>query len=658
MRSVEPLTYRPDVDGLRALAVLPVIFFHAGVELFSGGFVGVDVFFVISGYLITSIILDELDAGKFSYLGFYERRIRRIFPALFLTIAVSLPLGLLVLVPEHLEDFGQSVIAAALFVSNFFFYLEDGYFEGPADLHPLLHTWSLAVEEQFYLLVPLLLAWLVRRRLSIPIVLLALAVLSFAFSLWQVERNPSAAFYLLPARFWELMLGALLAAAALPVIRSTVWAGVLALAGLAAIALAVLRFDEATPFPGAAALLPCLGTALLIHAGRTANPLSRLLGSEPLRRVGLLSYSLYLWHFPLMVFARHLLVRPFTALEIAGLVLLTFILAGLSWRYVEQPFRARSATGDKRISRRSVAGFAGTAMLLAVAFGLFTDLSDGAPARFNEQSRAYLAADEDRDRSCVRERRNCELGDPEAAPRFIVWGDSHAGALLPPFRVLADQLGVAGLARIRGGCLPSVGFRTTSEVIAESCAAANRAALAAGLEKDVEAVFIAGRWTMMVEQSMFGYESGRPHGMLDESGELEGAHSRLVLEKVLGETIGQLRAAGKSVFILGPVPEAGFHVPHTLAQRVRFAGLLPEAAIGPPRAAFEARNRRTLELLRALAAEHGAGLLLPHETLCDEDRCAVLRNDKPLYYDTDHLTITGALELVPMLEPALREIAQ
>lgn len=661
MKSAERLTYRADVDGLRAVAVLPVIFFHAGVELFSGGFVGVDVFFVVSGYLITSIILDETRAGTFTYIGFYERRVRRIFPALFLMIAVSLPIGLIVLVPEHLEDFGQSVMAAALFVSNFFFFLEDGYFEGPADLHPLLHTWSLAVEEQFYLLMPLLLALLVRRRVSVVGVLIALALLSFVFSVWQVANNPSAAFYLLPARFWELMLGAVLAAAALPVIRSRVLGGIGVLVGLSAIALAVFSYDEATAFPGTAALLPCLGTALVIYCGRTDNPASQVLGCEPLRRVGLLSYSLYLWHFPLMVFARHLIIRPFTATEIAVLVGLTFLLSILSWRYVEQPFRTRTGSGTLRVERRLLFQLAAGVMVAAVFFGVYTDLSDGAPDRFGSEARGYLAANEDRDTSCLRKRKHCELGDPAQAPRYIVWGDSHAGALLPPFRALSDAYQITGLAMLRGGCLPSIGFRTTTEVIAESCAAANEAALAAALQPGIEAVFLAGRWTMMVEQSMFGFESGQPHGMLDSTpatGALEGAHSRAVLEKVLGQTLARLREGGKRVYVLGPVPEAGFHVPHTLAQRARFGDLLSAAAIGPARVEFDARNRQTLDLLHDLTAAHQATLLLPHETICAGDRCAILKAGRPLYHDTDHLTITGALELRPMLEPAIREIGR
>lgn len=654
MGTAEPLRYRPDVDGLRAVAVLPVIFFHAGVGLFSGGFVGVDVFLVVSGYLITSIILTEIRSGSFTYLGFYERRIRRIFPALFLVVGACVPLALLVLVPEHLEDFGQSVIATALFVSNFFFYLEDGYFEGPADLHPLLHTWSLAVEEQFYLFMPLLLVLIVRRGVPVVVTLAGVALASFVFSVWQLDSNPSATFYLLPGRIWELLLGAALAAAALPQIRSNLLAGAGVLAGLCAIGVAVFAFDEATAFPGPAALLPCIGAALVIVCGRTPNPVSRMLGGQPLRGIGLLSYSLYLWHFPLMVFARHLLIRPFTAVEILSLVAATFALSALSWRYVEQPFRIRPA----RVNRRRLYQFAGGVMAAGIGFGLFTDLSDGAPGRFDDSARALLAASEDRDTACLRKGRNCELGDPAKPPAYIVWGDSHAGAMLPPFRNLSQIHNVSGLALLRGGCLPAVGYLSTTTAIAQSCAEANRAALETALAPDVEAVFLVGRWTMMVEQSMFGFEGGRAHGMVDETGELEDVPVWQILEKALGRTLALLRADGKQVYLIGPVPEAGWHVPHTLAQRSRFDGLLSDEVINPTREAFDMRNGPTIKLLESLAREQGARVLYPHKVLCATDRCAVMKDGRPLYYDTDHLTITGALLLTEMLEPVFGQLSR
>ncbi len=262
--------YRADIDGLRALAVLPVMLFHAGVSTFAGGFVGVDVFFVVSGFLITSILVRDIDVGSFSLSRFYERRVRRLFPALFLVVAVSIPCALVVLAPEDLEDFGQSVIATGTFSSNFLFYLEDGYFEGPADLKPLLHTWSLAVEEQYYLFFPLLLVWLQRQGWGYGKALASLAVVSFAIGVWSVANDQSAGFYLLPGRFWELLLGAMLALYGTRFRLSALPSAAIGALGLSMIGYAILQFSDHTPFPGWAALLPCFGTALVIFAGRQA----------------------------------------------------------------------------------------------------------------------------------------------------------------------------------------------------------------------------------------------------------------------------------------------------------------------------------------------------------------------------------------------------
>ncbi|MGE0624123.1 MAG: acyltransferase family protein [Pseudomonadales bacterium] len=644
------LGYRPDVDGLRAVAVVPVILFHGGLAGFDGGFVGVDVFFVVSGYLITSIITAELDAGTFTLTGFYDRRVRRIFPALFLVLAVSSVAAFGVLVPEYLEDFGQSVMAAAFFVSNFFFYTESGYFDGPAELHPLLHTWSLAVEEQFYLLFPPLLMLAARWRLQRSAMLAALALASFAYGVWRLEDDASAAFYLLPSRFWELMLGALLATAPVPVIRSGLLAGGLAAAGLVMIGWAVATYDAAVAFPGVAALLPCLGTVLVIHGGRTANGISTLLGSAPLRGIGLLSYSLYLWHFPLFAFARHLIIRPFTVTEVAVLTAVTFVLSLATWRFVEQPFRAR----PRRIERGTVFRLAGAAMAVALGIGIFTDLSDGAPWRMNEAARSYLAASEDRDTACLRRGRGCELGPADGQPRFVVWGDSHASALLPAFRAVAGELGIPGKAVVQPGCPPLSGYRLQG-ANAQDCADAVRRGYEAALSPGVEQVYLASRWTMVLEESRYGFEGGEALVLLDaETGEQRG--NALLLEQGLEETVASLSSAGREVVLIGPVPEVGWHVPHTLAQRARFGDRLTASAIEPDAAAFHRRNDRAIALLEAIAARFDARLMYPHEPLCGSDRCRVVLDGRPVYGDTDHLTITGAMQLVPLVRSGLERL--
>jgi peptidoglycan/LPS O-acetylase OafA/YrhL len=301
-----PFSYRAEIDGLRALAVLPVMFFHGGFDLFSGGFVGVDIFFVISGYLITSIILTEIRSGSFSLLNFYERRARRILPALFLVVAVCIPFAWLWLTPSHMREFTASVKYLVAFMSNIFFYKESGYFGPEAELQPLLHTWSLSVEEQYYLLYPLLMLALWRYApKALPFALIGLGVGSLAYANYEVVQDPYAAFFLLPGRFWELMLGSALAFLVVQgtlKVRGSQLASVL---GLCLILYAVFAFSSDTPTPGAYTLIPAVGAALIILFATPATHVGALLGSKAFVGMGLISYSAYLWHQPIFAFARH-----------------------------------------------------------------------------------------------------------------------------------------------------------------------------------------------------------------------------------------------------------------------------------------------------------------------------------------------------------------
>jgi peptidoglycan/LPS O-acetylase OafA/YrhL len=355
-RSRPALGYRADIDGLRAVAVVPVLLFHAGFPAFGGGFVGVDVFLVISGYLITANILGHSDGGRFSVIDFYARRIRRIFPALFAMLLGTAAIGLLVLLPGDLADLGREVSAATAFASNVLYWRETGYFEATAGQKLLLHTWSLAVEEQFYVAFPLLMYLAARADISRVLVIAGALALSFALALWGVRHEPAATFYLAPTRAWELLLGALLAAGAIPApARRRVRDG-LSLLGLGLIAWGVLAFSPRTPFPGASALVPCLGAALVIHAGAGGRSLGgRLLGSPATVFVGLISYSLYLWHWPLLVLAKYYAVRELTGAEVLAVLLLSVLVATVSWRFVERPFGKGDCSPPARgCSRRPV----------------------------------------------------------------------------------------------------------------------------------------------------------------------------------------------------------------------------------------------------------------------------------------------------------------
>ena len=342
--------YRADIDGLRAVAIVPVVLFHAGVTAFAGGFVGVDVFFVISGFLITGLIRHEIDKGTFSLAGFYERRVRRLFPALFaMLLAVTLCAAWLLL-PADLVDYAKSVLATSLFASNFLFWQEAGYFGRAAEDIPLLHTWSLAVEEQFYILFPLFLAYIAARARKRYVAATALVTaVSFIASVAAVKLAPDAAFYLAPFRAWELGVGALLALGALPTLHRHQVRSIVAVLGLTALLCSMTLFSKATPFPGAAALLPCLGTAAIIWAGTGGhNVVGDALSARPFVLIGLISYSLYLWHWPLLSLGRYYAVRDLNALETGALLTLATLASIASWRYVERPFRGKSGLFDRR----------------------------------------------------------------------------------------------------------------------------------------------------------------------------------------------------------------------------------------------------------------------------------------------------------------------
>jgi peptidoglycan/LPS O-acetylase OafA/YrhL len=389
--------YRPDIDGLRMVAIVPVVLYHAGLPFLSGGYVGVDVFFVISGFLITRILHEEITQDRFSLVGFYERRVRRILPALIVVILATLLAGFMILPPEEFINLADSAIAASMFSSNFWFWIQTSdYFSSEAEFQLLLHTWSLAVEEQFYISFPILL-WAIscwRKTITIWVVA-TLTVLSFLLAVIGVALDQPASFYLAPTRGWELGLGALLALGLSPPLTPRWVREVVAMAGFLAILTAIIFYDATTPFPGFAALLPCLGAAGLIWAGSQGRSLAgQVLSLEPVVSIGLLSYSLYLWHWPILAFLRLYVgdVNLSLSLASAGLSA-SLIAASLSWRYVERPFRRRAPDGFGRGQIFAFSGIATTAVLV-LAVGI--SIGDGLPNRYTTDGIAAIAGGSDR----------------------------------------------------------------------------------------------------------------------------------------------------------------------------------------------------------------------------------------------------------------------
>jgi peptidoglycan/LPS O-acetylase OafA/YrhL len=383
------MDYRREIDGLRALAVLPVILFHAGFQTFSGGFVGVDIFFVISGYLITSIILAEMEAGTFTLANFYERRARRILPALFFVMLVCLPFAWFLLLPSEMKDFSKSLIAVSAFASNILFWRTSAYFDTAAELKPLLHTWSLAVEEQYYVLFPLflMLFWKLGKR-GILLTLGLVFISSFALAQWAAYAKPAAAFFLLPTRSWEFIVGAFAAFYISQANRKNFPRNLSELSswlGVALIFFSVFTYTKATPFPGVYALVPTLGTVLIILFATQQTSVGKILGNKAFVGIGLISYSAYLWHQPLLSFARHKGVTSYDKEVLFLLITAIIVLAYLSWKFIEAPFRNKSV-----VSKKSIFVFAFLGSLIFALFGSYAINKNGDLGKWTIEQKRFL----------------------------------------------------------------------------------------------------------------------------------------------------------------------------------------------------------------------------------------------------------------------------
>jgi peptidoglycan/LPS O-acetylase OafA/YrhL len=649
--------YRPDIDGLRGIAVLLVVLFHARIS-FRGGYVGVDVFFVISGFLITHLMLRDLAAGSFTLTTFWERRVRRIFPALAVMTLTTSVAGCVLLMPDALMKLGNSLVAQILLVSNLYFWNDFGdYFAGPAEEAPLLHTWSLAVEEQFYLFMPLLCLLIHRRWVAQPSerslkekcfhLFSLLLIIGFIGAAAATYWDAHTSFYWLPMRAWELLLGAWLAC--LPDRKITLssqqrtW---LAWAALITILVVGWVYNKRTLFPGMAALPPCLAATILIWAGHPSlggNPVSRLLSHPALVKVGLVSYSFYLWHWPLLAYMNYLNTGPAEDISKAARALLmvfAFVLAWASWRWVETPVRQRSFFK----TRRSL--FAGSFSLMALILlgGLSLHLSGGLPRRLDPQVLSFANSGiDDRDQRTLSRRpvkdevgdtlRDTlhELGPPDAriTNRVLLWGDSHARTLMPVISAWCGEQGSSGVIASYSATVPMLGYYRRSRTGLDSKGPAWAAAV-----------------VDLVRQRHF------PDTILTAYWKESTGSDPAVFSQALLETVRQLRAAGTRVWIVLDVPEMPFDVPKALAlhQMLPWLGRDPRQN-ATTRAAHEKSNRLLTQLAPRLEKE-GAFILDPSPFMFGSDERALIEHGgHSLYSDPHHLTIEGALRLKPLFAP-------
>ncbi len=653
--------YRRDIDGLRALAVISVVLYHAGVSWVGGGYVGVDIFFVISGYLITKYVNQRIEDHKFSIVEFYERRVRRILPALFLILIVTSVLGYFILLPHDLYNLLKTQIATTLFAPNVLFYRQSSYFDDSARLKPLLHMWSLGVEEQFYIFLPLTMVTVARggRRWTL-ITLYGAFVGSLILSIWAVQARPSAAFYLVPSRAWELLLGSLIAVRAFPRIPSPVLRQTLSATGVALACASCLLYSRDTPFPGAAALLPCLGAALVIYGNEGGTTVTGwLLSWRPFVGIGLISYSLYLWHWPILVFGEQFLGRPLTKTETLAAVLLSFTAATASWRYVEQPFRTRIVSAS-RPALFSTMGAAAAFVILIAAVGI---AGRGLPQRLPPQAVQYASGrtDQDSEISACQESLQriqnvdpCRLGSSKAKRiDFVVWGDSHAGAIAPAFRVLANETGTSGWLATLPGCAPLLGVVRRD---ASGCDRLNDVVISAIEQHDVRTVFLVGRWDVNA-LGRTGWEISRGLRMVSlrdaESRETSPAETRAVFERGLSRTLVRLRHSLRSVVLVMDVPNTAIDTPAFLAKSAIDGNIGRDVRIDIP--AHGGRLDSIDGMLTQLCREWHVMTIDPKLFLCLGSQCLVAKDGRSLYQDDHHLSVFGALQLIDVIRPVFDE---
>jgi peptidoglycan/LPS O-acetylase OafA/YrhL len=457
------MIYRPEIDGLRALAVIPVIFYHAGFSAFSGGFVGVDIFFVISGYLISTIIFAEKKTGNFSLLNFYERRARRILPALFVVMLSCMLCALFWLLPSDMKSFSESLVSVSLSASNIFFYLTSSYFDITSELKPLIHTWSLAVEEQYYVLFPIfvILTWRLGSLWNITL-LIFLFLISLIVAQWESRQIPEAGFYLLPARAWELLLGVLLAnysdIKCNSSHRRVVLLEVASIIGFVLIISSVFLFDKQTPFPSLYTLVPTVGGAMIILFATQKTFVGRFLSNKIFVGIGLISYSLYLWHQPIFSFIRYRSLAEPNAVTFILLIFIAFILAFITWKYVEKPFRNKQKFNCKQILIYGVIGSA-----LFITIGLFGYFSNGfslrqAPKYLPNNYFAMAAISPVKKvgidgKLCISESASiCKLSSVSGAKKILLVGDSHSADYSIEFRKYVNNKKISGSQLSVGGC--------------------------------------------------------------------------------------------------------------------------------------------------------------------------------------------------------------
>lgn len=642
--------YRDDINGIRAIAVTLVILTHISSSILSGGFIGVDVFFVISGFLITRIICNQIVNGSFSLIDFLERRARRLLPALIIVVLSTAIVGYFLLPPRALVDFGQSIVASILFASNILFFLEAGYFDTASKLKPLLHTWSLGIEEQFYILLPLLLIAVhkVGSRYVFP-VLLVLAVSSLALSIYYLPQNPDLVFYLLPFRAWELLLGGCLGLGTMyaPCVLDERIRNFLGFLGLLGLALAAFYFDSSSPLPGPLSLLPVVSTMIIIYASPSTGPVNFFLTHPIMSFLGTISYGAYLWHFPLLAFWRNFngdnLGLGVGCLAVASII----VLASLSYKYVEVPYRENRSLG------KTVAlGTISAGCLICLLIGLAFHFSKGLPDRANfSQKLAGSMMKPERLDGCFdypylhsKDQWGCFLGKTKSSTDLVLMGDSHALSMLKVISELGEENGLSIFFAGYSGCIPLPRLRPIRRDQEErNCEELNARLYQFARNSEAKAIVLVARW------SHYYYQSSERQPQLFESDIPDGLGSLMEnnlrrIGRSLDDIYSIYLAENQRVFILTEIPTQKFS-PENIYFKAQKTGKSVKSfsvlrkdhlrSTGPFTKMID--SRATLQKIDVM------------QEVCGEQKCDVGSAEESYYYDNNHLSEPGARRLKPLL---------
>jgi peptidoglycan/LPS O-acetylase OafA/YrhL len=658
--------YYPFIDGLRAVAVLGVILFHYNFLHVSGGYVGVDVFFVLSGFLITGIIESKLRRGIFSFAEFYERRCRRIIPALFITGAICTMAAIVLLVPQDFREFSKSLKGAAFFYSNVVFADSAGYFAAPAATKPLLHTWSLAVEEQFYLIFPPVLYAAHKaaggNRAFICFAVGIICAASFALSLVLMRVNSDDAFYLLPPRAWELLLGSLTALVLARIRLPRAAAEVLAVLAALGLGLSFACYDRSTPFPGLAAALPCVSTALLIWTNVSSSTfIGRCLSARPLVAVGLISYGLYLYHWPVLAFSRYFFDRELSISAVVVALAATFSISALSYRLVELPIRA----GAWMPGRKTIFNLSAIGLLSIGAIGIVGVNAGGLPSRFSSPALQYASGAHDTWdwNRCMpapdqlNDRTICRIGAPGTlAPSFLLWGDSHAAALEPAVDARAKAFNMPGWYVGYSRCPALIGaapIRHTSDD--HPCLRIADTVFDLVRRNGIKHVLLASRWDSYIDGwDPRGNETKQDLTISFDTvdGRLKGAEA---FQFALRETLNRFRSLGVEVWIVEQVPPQLIDVPSALTKAIAF-GRDP-LLLRRPFEDVEERRRAAATMFGEYVGSPGVSFIDPAEIFCpNKTPCLISESGHALYSDGNHLSVFGALWSQFMLDPFFKSL--